>query len=222
MNLLFKPNQMNNETSHRRKWLVALLVLGGAATATWAFMSQPTDVAKADPNEVARLLRDDGDNLSEEQRQAGRERLGTLSEEEKAMLEPETERMVRRAERRQRMEEVVDGFFDTPLEERDNYLDEIIDEMQKRRQEREQERAQREADGGSDRDGRRPRGDGERAEQGERGEGGRGDGARRGRGGGGANGNSANQAKRAEFWAAVTKRADERGIELPRWRGRGQ
>lgn len=226
-------NTPSHESSNRRRGItlaaLALLVSAGVA---YAFLGQPTKVAEADPNEIAKELREQGREMDPEARQERIDRLASLSDEEKAELDPESERVVRRAEMRQRMQDRVDGFFDTPLEERDAYLDETLDEIMKRMAERDAERARREAAGEPAPERRRGRpegGDGPNADRGDRPDAdrgnrgerdGRGDGARRGRGGG--EGNSVQQAKRAEFAAALMQRAKERGIELPFGPGRGR
>lgn len=117
------------------------------------------------------------------------------------------------------MKERVDGFFNTPVKERDKYLDKLIDEELKRQKEWEARRKEWEARQATqpttrpDR-GERRGGDGERREQ-DRGTPG-GGGMR-----GGDNTSPVDRAKQQEFRAAMQRRAQERGVELGRGGGRG-
>ncbi len=205
--------------------LVALLAAGGAA---WALWDTEADLSQAEPNQLAKDMRENRESMTEDQRRQAMERMASLTEEEKAALEPEAQRIARRAEFRQKAQERVDNYFKTPIEERDKYLDETIDEMQKMMKEMEKRRAEREANGEGRERGDREGGQGRRGGEGGEGrpdrEGREGGGERGGRGGPGGRdgGNSANQAQRVEFMAALMKRAKERGIDIDAMRpGRG-
>ncbi len=229
-NAFDRENPSAQKSGKKQLLLAGLLVLGLGGVA-YAMYARPASVANADPNEVAKELRERGRDMEDAERRERLERLANLTDEEKATLDPEAERLARRANRFKEMEARVNGYFKAPLDERDKYLDDVIDDIQKMTAEREKERARRDAE-------RAANGEPPRGERGPRGEGGPqgdregrpgggegrpgGGGGRGGWGGGSANGNSANTAKFTEFAAALNKRAKERGIELPFGRGRGR
>ena len=120
------------------------------------------------------------------------------------------------AARREAMEKRIQleaqGYFKTPEKDRDKYLDKLIDEMQKRMKEMEAARAAnpttRPAREGPPRDGATTRPDGERRDRGPGGM----------FGGGGDNTSPTDRAMRQEFGVAMSKRMQERGVQMP---GRG-
>jgi hypothetical protein len=198
--------------------VVALIavVIGYAMWLTYA----PDDVS-----ETARQLREERETMTDEQRRAAVDRLASLPKEEVEQLDDEARRTAERVQqgqqRREQFQAVIDGYFETPIADRETYLDEQIDRFVKMREEwqaeRERRRAEREANGGNRPEGERPnRGE----ERGDRADGERRRGGGGGGGWGGGRGNSADQAKMAEFFSAARKRADERGIDLFGGRGR--
>ena len=188
-------------SSRRRTALLGVVALLAAGGAAWALWDRDLDVAMADPNEVARAFNENRDAMTDVDRRAAMDRMGTLSDEEKATLDPDAQRMARWAGFRQQAQETVDNYFKTPLDQREAYLDETIDRLQEMRKEMEKRRAERQAE-------REAAGEaGQRPDRGERG-------GRGGGWGGRDGGNSANQAQRVEFMAALMKRANERGIDF--------
>lgn len=131
-------------------------------------------------------------------------------------LDPNDRRDYARQARRQMMANNMEGYFETPQEQRVAYLDEIIDSMQNWR---EMFRGQR---GGRDRwrgrDGERADGQRRQRGQGQRGRRGRGRNLERSRERAESR-DPAQTAKRSAFRQAMRDRMNERGIES-RWSGR--
>lgn len=205
--LEFLKKENAKRARQRKIMLVAIpLLLAGIATSgyygikAWRASSQE-DAAKAfvaknfekgpspDGFDQVRKAVDSGQFTWDQMRQAGRE----------AWEKAEKERMT--------------AYFNTPAKDRDKYLDKLIDEMQKRMKEFE---AMREKMGPTTRpnwgdrqrgDGPTTRPDGERRERGMGGPGGRGDST-----------SPVDRAMNQEFRAALFKRMQERGIQMP---GRG-
>jgi len=184
-------------TSMQRNLSIGAAVVAALAAAGFAwYSSQPPTTQDL----VAQIESGEAEDWTDEQRQAARDQIRSAPKEDLAG----SERLTRMAEMRDRMQAQMDGYFATPLDEREEYLDGVIDEMLKLREERRQRRAENQEEG---REGARRGGEGRR---GPGGPGGFGRGDRQ------AGGNGANGAKRTEYRAAIRKRMEERGISFGR------
>ncbi|UCD28633.1 MAG: hypothetical protein JSV03_16380, partial [Planctomycetota bacterium] len=228
---------IHNLIQHKKILAAAGVVLVGAAACAIAMLSGGNEVKLPKEFSVKALqtASEDPAQMRERFREAFQRQ--DLTEQQRRQLFHNV-RQVMEA----RMDQRLDEYFTANESQRGAVLDRHLDEMRKRMQQWQREREQRRSPG--DGDGRRPTaGTDRRGDDGERRMGmgfdRRGDGRNRGPDGGPRDGrrgppsrearkersesrNPDARARRMAYFTALRKRAEERGIEMPSFRGMGR
>lgn len=222
-----KPSSGQTPTGPKRKgvrWAVVqvLLLAGGAAGAYWWLAPPPVDPQVAEVRQLFAQAAREETSSSPEQRQqlwqTAREKMEELSDEQRQQVFEGPGGVGEIF--RQRLDQQVETYFSLPPEKRQAFLDEQIDRMEQRRREFEAARQQRQqtasaGTGGGSNSGQAQPGDRSRRVRSPVRDVERSMNRRRRRL---DRTDAETRAKRSEYFAALRKRREERG--LPPWPGR--